>query len=246
MQLLYWLTLFLIPFLCNAQSTDYRDELLGYYNVRVVERTWDVTVNNGSPNFDTIQTQILVTTFQGDSSMVNSIEDRLTVRLNPSVSELDSSICGNTVFPISISPNFLIPVVDSIGQLVYPEFETCNNQSFFGQISGDSIQLDYESYTQWGGWRKIITGSRSPTNLDAPSYKSEIKVYPNPSSSSFKLETARTGGLIIITNNTGQLVLIKSITSKITPFNLSGFPEGVYFLGVLDDTRYSTLKIIKI
>jgi hypothetical protein len=245
MRLLLLFTICWFSLQVSAQTNDYRDAFLGYYNVQIVERIWDVTINDGTPEFDTIYTQALVTTFPG-ASPIDSADHRLTVRFDPSAAELDTSLCGTSLTPILLSSNFFHPMVDTVGTLHFPEFDECVHSDFSGMVTADSLQVDYSSYSQWGGWRRAIIGTRSPSGIGHPEIDASITVYPNPTKDVFNLETSITQGAVTIFDPLGREVLTETIRGHRATFDLSGQPKGVYLIRVSDGSTASTHRVIRI
>lgn len=238
------LLLLLSAQLVGAQTNDCRYAFLGYYNVQIVERVWDVHINDGSPEYDTIYTQALVTTFQG-TLPIDAVDHRLTIRFDPSVAELDSFICGSVISPMRPAPNFFHPLVDTVGTLQFPEFEVCVFFNFSGMVTADSLQVDYSSYSQWGGWRRTVIGTRSPSGIGHPELDASITIYPNPSSDVFNLETSITQGAVTIFDPLGREVLTETIRGHRATFDLSGQPKGVYLIRVSDGSSASTHRVIR-
>ncbi len=244
MRLLLLFTICWFSLQVSAQTNDYRDAFLGYYNVCIVEQLWDVHINDGLSEYDTIYTQALVTTFQG-TLPIDSVDYRLTIRFEPSLAELDSFICGSVISPMLPAPNFFHPLVNTVGTLQFPEFEVCVFSQFSGMVTADSLQVDYSSYSQWGGWRRTVIGTRSPSGIAHPEIERSITIYPNPSMDVFKLETSITQGAVTIFDPLGREVLAETIRGHRATFDLSGQPKGMYLIRIPDGSSASTHRVIR-
>lgn len=78
----------------------------------------------------------------------------------------------------------------------------------------------------------------------------DVLVSPNPNSGIFSLEIS-TGdaqvpvGLIEIFNVLGQKVYTENIRQTISSIDISGQPNGVYFVRITFNTRKRTVKMVK-
>jgi len=63
----------------------------------------------------------------------------------------------------------------------------------------------------------------------------DIKIYPNPNNGSFIVEGASPNAYISVINSVGETVMRQKSTALVELFNMSGLPDGVYFVKVEDD-----------
>ena len=71
----------------------------------------------------------------------------------------------------------------------------------------------------------------------------EVNVYPNPATSTVNV-IAEPGSQINIINTSGSIITSKIANGATTRFSLSGFPEGIYFVRVVNNTSSITRKLI--
>ena len=106
--------------------------------------------------------------------------------------------------------------------------------------------------TESGNYKVEITDSNSckasslcqnliVTSLEEVSGEHSLNIYPNPSKEEFRIENPNLGSIEIF-NSTGQSVL-KILESKEIEV-ISGMPEGVYVVKILQEGVYNTKKII--
>jgi Pregnancy-associated plasma protein-A/Secretion system C-terminal sorting domain len=113
--------------------------------------------------------------------------------------------------------------------------DACTNMFTLGQR--DKMRASFLP----GGAHHSLTLSNTATATPLPDPEPElpaplkvIKVYPNPSSSRFRVDVgpneALIGQLLTVHNQLGQQVMQVKLTSTVTEINLSAFRDGVYFL----------------
>ncbi len=91
--------------------------------------------------------------------------------------------------------------------------------------------------TQWVVVASIGTGMSS--------YRTEgVVVIPNPSDGKFYLQGIQSPAEITITDLTGNVVYLKTISTEKTIIDLTGKPKGIYFLNVKLNNRTLNQKII--
>jgi hypothetical protein len=75
--------------------------------------------------------------------------------------------------------------------------------------------------------------------------KPELSIYPNPTSERFKLSTKATaiGQRYVIIDQLGKTIVEGRIISTTMDFDISSFPEGVYYLSVQD--HIGSVEIVK-
>jgi hypothetical protein len=82
----------------------------------------------------------------------------------------------------------------------------------------------------------------------AGSQQPAVNIYPNPSSSLITVETPATAGkntFLTIFNISGQQIISHQITKQLTAVDLSGLPQGIYFVRIKDDKTVRVEKIIR-
>ena len=76
-----------------------------------------------------------------------------------------------------------------------------------------------------------------------------MKVYPNPAFSPLTIELPPEvpvkNTILAISNISGQQILRRQITEKKTVIDVSGWPQGVYFIRISTDRLVQVKKIIK-
>lgn len=76
------------------------------------------------------------------------------------------------------------------------------------------------------------------TNSIAFSIANDIKIYPQPANDFLTIELRNLSGLNVkIYNQLGQVVTSISNTSGVVNYNISSWPEGIYFVKISDNTR---------
>jgi hypothetical protein len=78
--------------------------------------------------------------------------------------------------------------------------------------------------------------------------ENQIYIYPNPTNSIITINTNQNAfaknNLVTIYSLSGELMYSRSLSSKITTVDLSGFPKGVYVLNTTINGRSSTSKVV--
>lgn len=79
-------------------------------------------------------------------------------------------------------------------------------------------------------------------------YKNEIKVYPNPTQSTFTIEMPTLPSkntLLTLSNSKGQQLITKSLANTRTEIDIHHFTSGIYILKVWSDKNVMVQKVIK-
>ena len=72
-----------------------------------------------------------------------------------------------------------------------------------------------------------------------------VSVFPNPVSNTLFV-SGKEGSELILYDYLGHVMLQQKLTEEIQRIGLSGFPAGIYFLGIKDEKRsVSVQKILK-
>lgn len=74
--------------------------------------------------------------------------------------------------------------------------------------------------------------------------RNTFKVYPNPSNGILYIQFTNKLQKIVVSNNLGEIVMIKDKPVLNEPLNLSSFPKGIYLLQLFDDTKIIPVKVI--
>ena len=94
---------------------------------------------------------------------------------------------------------------------------------------------------------KTSNGGGYNMGLNNLSARSDIVLYPNPSSELLTIETSSgmTYGQLSVTNVSGREVLAKQLTQPRVRLDISKLPAGVYFVRIVSDGDISEGKFIK-
>ena len=87
------------------------------------------------------------------------------------------------------------------------------------------------------------TNSVVATSIKEANNSTPFTVYPNPNNGNFVVKSNASATLYIY-DVTGKQVLSKKITEMETPFNMSQFENGIYFINISTDTKSFSHKII--
>lgn len=84
-----------------------------------------------------------------------------------------------------------------------------------------------------------------PTNTEPTSTKQNLKIYPNPATTSFVVNTDQSIDYLTVRNTLGQVMLIKYNVANTTTINTSDLTTGLYFVEVSSNgvTEVKTLVI---
>lgn len=124
-------------------------------------------------------------------------------------------------------------------------------------IAEDAYQFQTVLVPTGGGWEERISNVNKP-NVDVVMVTSvagsgsndiKLKVYPNPTTGSFNLETPASNhpADLIIYSALGEVVYRQAIPPGVdqTPLRLGAIPHGVYWLSVRQETSSGMVKLIK-
>ncbi len=90
---------------------------------------------------------------------------------------------------------------------------------------------------------ETITLSGLSTSIEAPEFSPKLKLYPNPATNWFSIESAEKVTAIELINQLGQTVLS---TEKTDQIDISHLPSGVYIVKVKDGLSIGSTKLIKL
>lgn len=113
----------------------------------------------------------------------------------------------------------------------------------FDGVLGSTIQDEDEdpTWSEDGCVEIIIISTENLTKDD------QYKVYPNPTSGRLTLESSRSiqNANISVLNVNGKVLIDELSLGLNTEIDLSGFPAGIYFIQIIDDTGISTHKVFR-
>ena len=136
----------------------------------------------------------------------------------------------------------LATAANQITEFIPDSSEWKNVQIVIDELAGQNVQLAFEAKSGWGNNLyiddiHILHQEPIPTNNDAITAPSSLKIYPNPSSGSYILAHEElSGSTITVFNVVGDAVTFKTnaISANKTQVDLSGLPYGVYFIQLSD------------
>lgn len=114
---------------------------------------------------------------------------------------------------------------------------------------GTLINFDLSEYNlSWTGSSIIQTGNTC-TILSVgdhhSDFSSDIKVYPNPSGSTFFIDSSSAGSIVLF-DILGKIIQTQKLNSGTTSLDLSNTPNGLYLLKVTNERNQSkTIKLVK-
>lgn len=74
-----------------------------------------------------------------------------------------------------------------------------------------------------------------------------LKVYPTPSNGQFKVNLSKCDKkeqTIVVLDRNGRCIASQKTTLPNIPFDLSGYPKGVYYVRVNNDNRIVAVKVL--
>lgn len=90
----------------------------------------------------------------------------------------------------------------------------------------------------------ITKFNQYPLAVNSVSKNSIAKLYPNPNNGIFTIDI-KENAIVMITNSFGQMVSKTQIKKGISTFNLQNHSAGIYFVQLLTDKDFETIKIVK-
>lgn len=133
-----------------------------------------------------------------------------------------------------------------IGQLFGGQASCSFNQNdYYGKFS-----TSYPLLEQWlGSCGNTLQGYPQVVGIDEASAEGRIQLFPNPTNGTFtvQLPTSMTkGGRILVHDALGQLVVEQNLSAGLerSVFDLSGRPEGLYFVSVLAGGQRSVERLV--
>jgi hypothetical protein len=85
-------------------------------------------------------------------------------------------------------------------------------------------------------------------SVDEVQLSEKLFIFPNPSSSQITIElpsVAQVNAVLTIYNMNAQQMVASKITEQKTVVDISGLPEGVYFVKIIDDQNMTVGKLVK-
>ena len=91
----------------------------------------------------------------------------------------------------------------------------------------------------------LIKTGANPSSIDEVSKKYMTKIYPNPTKDMISIEVENQDNATIeIYNISGKLIFSKELDSKVEKIDVSGLPEGIYVVKVLQNNTVNFGKLV--
>ncbi|OFY77696.1 MAG: hypothetical protein A2281_18095 [Bacteroidetes bacterium RIFOXYA12_FULL_38_20] len=87
--------------------------------------------------------------------------------------------------------------------------------------------------------------SISTVNINGTDITRRITIFPNPTNSTFTISGAETNSSVCIYNSIGELLTPDRLIKTSATFDLSDYPEGVYYIMIKTDSIVSLQKLVK-
>lgn len=149
--------------------------------------------------------------------------------------------CNNTCYFVSGQPNLTSQLCKSDGTSAgtYSLFISASDPypSSLTNVNGTLFFRAYSNINGEGLWKLDPNTTSLNDNIVLPG---DIKIFPNPSTGSFIIET-QSNNSIEITNPLGEKILTQELSQGKNEVNLRTHPNGIYFIRV----NQLTYKIVK-
>jgi hypothetical protein len=191
--------------------------------------------------------------------------DRLTQFNTPAVAVCDSFVFEDEIYPVYVDSlnGILINDFDLDGNLLIPLISISpengqvilnNDGSFVYQPNVGFTGFDSFYYTLYDGYSLSEPNEVVLNNISSSTFVEEpladlgemIKIYPNPTSSSFTIETKIVFDEIKLFNTSGQLIKIFPYGQQHYEQDISAYNAGTFFLVAKYKNQYLSKKIIKL
>jgi hypothetical protein len=192
--------------------------------------------------------------------VMNSFYD-LRVYQRNNAANLDGNIVENTPIPYTDGKTLkLIVVYDAVADNVILKYKIdAENETvlYTGKGKGDGLGDFYSTYIdvamfKWGGGNNCIVGidyasfvSTYETTAVKTISSSELKVYPNPATSSVNIDGLSEGTLISVYNTNGKLMLTSQAKRQKMQLNINDLAPGIYFIKSIDNKNIKISRLIK-
>lgn len=113
-------------------------------------------------------------------------------------------------------------------------------------VLNEAFDLRHSKFNNWRFYaiKNIIADDLTAIN-PTESTSVSIIVYPNPTSSTFSINTGAKINKLVLFNNLGEPVLIKDAFDPDESIDISYLPNGIYYLRLKTDTSLETSKVLK-
>ena len=231
----------------NINTSDYINKRFIYYSLTNMELL-DREPNSDNWDFVFTKYEANLNKSNNDSNLFYTVTGGLTN--------------GNMIFEydgfLDVNPETDIIVegassnINTIGwdwkQYIDNEYNIVSNRSYFifNQASTDLYKLVFQSFAggESGNCSFLIESVEyEPTNIVEVINTSDINIYPNPSTGSFKMNSTSDKFDFFIQDVNGRIVLHKEYEENMS-IDLAHFSEGLYFLILEDNNEYINKKII--
>lgn len=126
-----------------------------------------------------------------------------------------------------------------------------NNTTYVEALTQFNTEYSYRvrSYTSAGksfesNTVSYLTPKDPKTGLNEPSSGLTVSVFPNPFHEKFNIISSGTPDVKLFDTN-GRIWLAKKACNSDEPINLSGIPDGIYFLQTVEGQRQNVIKLVK-
>jgi hypothetical protein len=215
--------------ICSGQSATLTASGATSYSWNTPANTASISV---SPSSNTSYTVIGSSGFGCQDTVIKA----LTVNANPTITAVSSAslICvgqsatiipsGATTYTYSSGSAVINPSVTTSYTVSGTAANTCTSSIMFTQ-----------NVSQCTGLNEFVENNAA------------LQLAPNPTNGVLTIKTKNTDiTLVVIVNSIGQLVVEKVISNQQTSVDLSGLPNGVYFVKALQGNKVNSVqKIVK-
>ncbi len=193
------------------------------------------------------------------------MKERLTEFNTPAVAVCDTFIFENETYPVTIDSingvlkndfdldgNLMIPLISETpinGQV------SLNNDGSFAYQPNDGFNgYDSFNYTIYDGYSLSepntavinVIGNTGEIDEDIANLSEMMEIYPNPTSSRFKIKTKIVFDEIKLFNTAGQLIKTLKYGQNYYEQDISVYNNGVFFIVAKYKNKYISKKIIKL
>lgn len=212
--------------------------------VKMTGSTSDVDWNSNASIWENNQNSISKINMKVDATTATSLFMKFDLKQTFTTNSDESKfrVLVNGIVIDEIDSNFSGRRISEYNSFVY------NLTPFVGNDIRISLQHIGKSSNGVGDNAYVDNLAFSPTEnlLNNNSFEfSQLKVYPNPTSTILSLENAEVISKVEISNISGQLLYSKNIDIKKVTLDFSIYNTGVYFVKIVANDKNKTIKIIK-
>jgi len=162
-------------------------------------------------------------------------EQTANATINSESHTIDIKVAEGTALTSLVATFTLSPAAEAtVGGIAQVSGTTPND--FTGAVTY-SIKAEDNTTQNWTVNVLVAVGMNDLSN-------SNIKVYPNPTSGMFVVETAN-ANQIVVYNSTGLIVFSENITDSKVQINLTNEANGIYFIKLIENGNVTIKKLIK-